>query len=1265
MKLSIVTEPKKGGNLKLNLKTQYSGPTAADTKLYTPRTHVYMKPEMWIGANADIFIEEEIWLYNFEESKIYNNIIKYVPGIERIFMEILANAADNANMSRRKGADAGKIVIVMNNSHISITNYGFPMPVEVHPEETTKYVPEVSFGRLLTSRHYENERNESGTNGVGSKATNIFSKEFCCVVIDSVRHKKYTQVWNDNMKVCHPPLIEEYNGKISSVQIIYKMDFTRFGYPEPNGDQGGYPTEIFHLFARHALDTSFNAKIPVIFNEKEFNVSNMKDYGRLYFGDLVDSAVVHYQWPAGTEVIKKKKGYQVAKNPGILPEVELLALDTPDNSCNVSFANCLMTKNGGIHVNSAIKAVADSTVKMVNEKMFAKKTKGKKEVDAKERRAYTININDVKPHISILISVKVKDPKFDGQEKTKLMDSKPPPKIAVSEESLKIVNKWQLINRLYAAIEAKQWNTMSKKNGKLQARVRTKKGIDANLAGKPRRKETLLFVSEGDSGASYFEHLFALLPGGLDLHGCLPMKGKNLNVMNASIFDIDGNKEFNQLKKLLGLSEGVDYMDDKNYDTLRYGGLVIGADADVDGKHIAGLLICYFHCRFPALLARGFVKMFITPIISVVTNKTINRFYREVDYEEWMKNTPGSEKLGKDHHNYYKGLAGSNKDDIKVEALDPKITLCFYDVDAPESLSKAFHEERADDRKEWMVKGIPQTDDYNYEMMPISWFINHELILHSLDNVNRTIPKLMDGLKEGQRKIIYAMHINWPIGSNKKKYGKEKVAQFAGTVAKKTAYKHGEKNLEKTIVGMAQDFIGSNNIAYLAQEGLFGTRSMGGKNAGESRYTHTLPMPMVAHIYNKKDAKILTYKEDEKESIEPEQYLPIVPMILINGANGIGTGWSSYVPPHNPLDVIKYLRLLLTGTPVHELPKLIPWFRNYLGTIEIINRKTKTKTIIDNSNVNNVEINQDEEDNEDNQLIDEEFAHEEKHGCEDIKKQLYSMKLKGNFEVKHNGDIIVRELPIGRTQMSYLKWLEKLVDEKKIKDFRNLSGLDIVYFEIYGYKGDSPTHQNLYLEKSKGLSNMVLLDENDKPVKYEDANHILVKFYELRLPFYQKRKNYMIKKIDDDIINLTHKAIFYRAIIDGKLMVINTKVADIHAGMDLLGVPHEIYTKSGLRNVSEDGVIELYNDIATKTKEKEELEKISIEKMMLTDLDEFEKAYRREYKIKEGVIRLNIKKTTINNTNNKVDIVVPKCPSSGGKHGKLIIQPRNPKLNVK
>ena len=131
---------------------------------------------------------------------------------------------------------------------------------------------------------------------------------------------------------------------------------------------------------------------------------------------------------------------------------------------------------------------------------------------------------------------------------------------------------------------------------------------------------------------------------------------------------------------------------------------------------------------------------------------------------------------------------------------------------------------------------------------------------------------------------------------------------------------------------MAQTFVGSNNINLLTPNGQFGTRRMGGKDAASPRYIFTALEKITRKIFHPDDDALLTYLEDDGLSIEPEFYVPIIPMILVNGAEGIGTGWSTNIPNHNPRDIIANLRHLING---EEMEEIHPWYHGYTGAIEV------------------------------------------------------------------------------------------------------------------------------------------------------------------------------------------------------------------------------------------------------------------------------------------------------------------------------------------
>ena len=199
--------------------------------------------------------------------------------------------------------------------------------------------------------------------------------------------------------------------------------------------------------------------------------------------------------------------------------------------------------------------------------------------------------------------------------------------------------------------------------------------------------------------------------------------------------------------------------------------------------------------------------------------------------------------------------------------------------------------------------------NYSYvavDAMAYKDFIDKELILFSRYDNTRSIPCVVDGLKPSQRKVLF--------GAFKRKlYSEIKVIQFSGFVSEHAAYHHGEQSLNSTIIGMAQDFVGSNNINYLVPNGQFGTRLLGGKDAASPRYIYTLLSKITRMIFKEEDDFLCRYLVDEGQSIEPEYYLPILPMVLVNGSEGIGTGYSTTIPNYNPIDIVNYIKAKLNS----------------------------------------------------------------------------------------------------------------------------------------------------------------------------------------------------------------------------------------------------------------------------------------------------------------------------------------------------------------
>ena len=122
-----------------------------------------------------------------------------------------------------------------------------------------------------------------------------------------------------------------------------------------------------------------------------------------------------------------------------------------------------------------------------------------------------------------------------------------------------------------------------------------------------------------------------------------------------------------------------------------------------------------------------------------------------------------------------------------------------------------------------------------------------------------------------------------------------------------------------TIVNLAQNHVGSNNINLLQPIGQFGTRINGGKDSASPRYIFTMLSSLTRMIFPEKDDPLLAQQLDDGIKIEPEWYCPILPMVLVNGTEGIGTGWSTKVPNYNPKDLVDNIRRMLAGEPIEPM----------------------------------------------------------------------------------------------------------------------------------------------------------------------------------------------------------------------------------------------------------------------------------------------------------------------------------------------------------
>lgn len=633
-------------------------------------------------------------------------------------------------------------------------------------------------------------------------------------------------------------------------------------------------------------------------------------------------------------------------------------------------------------------------------------------------------------------------------------------------------------------------------------------------------------MTEGDSakssvmsGLSVFGATFR------DYYGIFPLRGKFINVRDANIQTIMENTEVKHLKTILGLQQGKEYTK-ANLNELRYGSLSIMTDQDGDGSHIKGLLINFLHHFWPSLLKiDGFLKTYITPIVKGHSSQGQNQmcFYTLKEYETFKEQNPNWK------YKYYKGLGTSNAKEFKEYfSKMNEITIKYNwenEID-DDNIDMVFRKKRANERKLWLQVYDPSVIlDYDTKIedkkVPISEFIHKDLKHFSnYDNI-RSIPNIMDGLKPGQRKVLYAT-----LKKCKSSNEEIKVAQLAGYISEITCYHHGEVSLEQTIVGMAQNFVGSNNLNLLQPSGQFGTRIQGGKDRASSRYIFTCLNKITQHTFVKDDEPLYKYLDDDGYQIEPECYSPIVPMILMNGCEGIGTGYSTYIPCFNPIQICDSIIDKNNGLDFQD--SWIPWYQGFKGCI----------------------------------------YEQTEHDSSDCYKKFIT---KGIYQINDKSNMMtVTELPIGMWTQNYKEFLDEMMviyaDNKKkgtttkipIVDFTDKSTDEFVHFEIVFENGflQSQTmadvESKMKLSTNLSLSNMYLYYKNEIK-KFNSIYEILNLYYYDRLELYKKRKEHIIHELSNKLLFIRQKINFLEDIMSETLIVFKRNKSDIINDMESRG----------------------------------------------------------------------------------------------------------------
>jgi len=1124
----------------------------------SPREHVLLRPDTYVGS-----IERETQkVFVMDESegvmRMVEQNVDFVPALYKIFDEILVNAADNKQ--RDPSMREIRIKIDIERGFVQIKNDGKGIPVEMHKEQGM-FVPELIFGNLLTSSNYNDsdKKTVGGRNGFGAKLANIFSTRFIVDTVDTENGKRYKQTWRNNMEQREEPQITDCGRSKDYTSVTFYPDFRRFNMTSFENE------DIVKLFIKRVYDvagtTASDLKV-YLFVSGESKLADRPN-GQLPVKDFEGYCKLFME-----EGAKRKSTYWQFGNKETDRWEVVFALSPDNEHRQISHVNNIWTIKGGSHVNYIMRQF----VKYFKDNFKSKSKKVKEMLKPKM----------IKDHVTVFINALIVNPAFSSQTKEELKTKTTAfgSTCIVPEAPMK-----SLSNKIKAQIKEflsfKLEQSATKTDGTKKKRLVLPPEIDdANDAGGRYSANCTLIVTEGLSAKTLAVAGVTELPGSKNRFGIFPLRGKLLNVREASTAQILKNKEITQLKQVLGLRTTFKYEQEKEIKTLRYGKIMIMTDQDTDGSHIKGLVINLFHSMWPNLVQKklfgprgneSFLEQFITPIVVVSRKGKKKAFYTVPKYEQWKAaNNNGKGWKTK----YYKGLGTWQRKEGKehFRKLDAHRIAFRYtkrqDLDTTtgremgnendRALVKAFAKSEADARKQW-IASCEEDTFLDFEAMGDSFgankrvsykdFVDRELILFSAYDLKRSVPSIWDGLKPGQRKILYCCFL-------KNNLSKEiRVAQLGGYVSEKSAYHHGETSLYMTIVGMAQDYVGSNNINLLCPNGMFGSRIRGGKDSASPRYIHTKLAPITRRLFIPSDDMILNYQDDDGYPVEPTHYTPIIPLILVNGALGIGTGWSTSIPNFNPSDIIKNIRRKLVGD---DWTTMKPYYRGFKGTIEEC-KSAEPERCKAYQSKGSAEVINTYTDNDGNQWSTIQVT-ELPIGkwTEDFKKLLMDLEeaeqiegvnnMSSDIDVAFTFNIMHRERPSkgskrsGGKKSASLSVSGSVSPSSESKTSSKVKCKKKLYFQ--GELTDDFLKDIMCLS-SMSLTNMVLFGTDGKIRRYDSVEAILEEFYVGRLGAYSQRKKAMLQSMEHNLLKISNQAKFVVMVINNELKVSNRKRLDV------------------------------------------------------------------------------------------------------------------------
>lgn len=1092
------------------------GRKIGDYKQMTEIGHVIHRMNVYVGSVAP---EERIILVLRDGKLLLEKTDILSPALAHIAREFCDNVADNVKQSRICKVEPGMLMVeYLLENRIRITNTGLPFmiaPHDISTKDELLMIPRVNTTMMRTSTNYEEGSSDAiGLNGMGAKIGFFTAKKAKLTCLDADLGQRYSMTYGIVKGESEPRLIKEScepgyhyagkkwrpNGRDDSLtenrtSIEWVPDFSLFGVKR-------YVKLDHEHISAIAVCTAFACAIPVQiqrYNEDP-QYFDFSDTDRLnVFSEMLFGEAKTFSCVGSTD-------YDV--------KYEIVLADKSREGFTVSLANGALTNNGGIHVNAIVHAI---------KKIFADKN---------------VKVTDsaIQANIGIFISVAGSNSTFDSQSKQKLINIGSSDRKEKKRAFSTIILAERTINTVAAKLkEFEAYKLLTTLGSSAIIRAEEKKArekpldrtqhLPANKLG----PGALLLIDEGISAGGYTSHLRSALPGGNNKNGILHLGGKPPNVREMDMVKALEKKVFKYLVNVMNFRHGVDYLEKDSYKTLNYGTIGIITDSDHDGGHIRGLVINTIAYFWPTFLTAGHITIIATPVIRVLkAKKQIASYDSIAEFEAAKDSLPKGIAV-----KYCKGLASSSNQEAEADAKCLKIMVIAAGNNYEHQLDVVFAKSFIAERKKWMLetKGTElvatkmeeETDTCIYYRRTLRNVLNYDVLNYSRYSLSRAIGGI-DGFKDVTRKIMWAMLMNSHVGKMTKVY------LLTSLVSGATCYHHGDASLSEAINRMSQDHPCSNNLPLLGNDSQSGCRQYPRDQHGAPRYVSACLTKIASLIMPKDLVAMVPCKLDEDgRKIEPTLLICLLPMAIINGADGMATGWNVKIPPHHPLDVIDYLVELSkfheTGSEV-ELPYVRVWYRGFTGRIKY-DAKTRTETYIDEAG----------------EEVTETFT--------------AGHVAKGVYE-REDDEVHITEIPPCVATSHYVSFLQELQTKRLIRDLTDMSKPDTVDIKFTVAKNPPSykdadgknvqqsrleiSHKSLRLIKTIGMGNMTVITEDGVPRTVSSVPAYLDEYYDHIVSYIEKRRLLQMQELHDKIAGLEERRRFIKLAIKNVITMRGTRL---------------------------------------------------------------------------------------------------------------------------